>query len=505
MPAVNLETYERVCQHVRQGSLLASIEALLGWDERCMLPAAAGGYRAEQITLMAGLVHDRQTDPRLGDWLEELAATPLAADPTSDSGATIRQLKRQFDRRVKLPKSLVEELAKATVLGQQVWVEARAKKSFPLFLPSLEQILRLKREQADALGFTESPYDPLVDEYEQDATAADLTKVLSALRDELVPLVAAVKASGRSPDTSVLARRYPIETQQAFGSEVATKIGFSFERGRLDVTTHPFCTTLGPHDCRITTRYQEDYFNSGFFGILHEAGHGIYEQGLVPGQYGLPLGEATSLGAHESQSRLWENFVGRSLPFWQHFFPQAQRAFPQALGDVKLETFYHAVNDVRPSLIRVEADEATYNLHILIRFELEQELLADELDPEDLPTAWNAKYKAALGVEPADDAEGCLQDIHWSAGLIGYFPTYSLGNLYAAQLYDKADAELGGLAAQFAKGEFAPLKGWLVDNIHHQGQRYPAADLIARVTGQPLSHAPLIRHLRSRLAPIYGL
>lgn len=499
------QTYAQLCEHMRQVALLTSIEALLGWDERCLMPPAAGEYRAEQITLLAGMVHERFTDPRIADWLGELEASPLAADPASETGATIRQLRHQYDKKTRLPKRLVEELARTAVLGQQVWQEARANNDFASFAPLLERTIQLKREQADALGYDENPYDALLDEFEQGERASEVARVLADLRAELVPLVAAIAESSRRPDLSILARDYPVDRQQAFGREVAERIGFDFRRGRLDVTAHPFCSGMGPHDCRITTRFQPQFFNSGFFGILHEAGHGIYEQGLRTDQYGLPLGEFVSLGIHESQSRLWENLVGRSHAFWQCFFPEARRYYPEALGDVGPEAFFFAINDVRPSMIRVEADEATYNLHILIRFELEQNLLSGELPVADLPAAWNAQYSSTLGIAPRNDAEGVLQDIHWAAGLVGYFPTYSLGNLYAAQFFEQADTALGGLNPQFARGEFEPLRAWLVENIHQHGQRYTAGQLVERISGQPLSHGPLMRHLRAKLGPLYGM
>jgi carboxypeptidase Taq len=497
--------YNELCDHMRQIAMLVSIESLLGWDERCLLPADAGDYRAEQITLLAGMVHERFTAPCIGQWLGTLESSPLAAEPFSDTGATLRQLRHQYDKKVKLPRKLVEELARTAVLGQQVWQESRAKNDFAAFAPLLDRTLALKREQAAALGYEEAPYDALLDEFEQGERASNVERVLAALRAELVPLVAAIAASRRRPDASILARTFPVDRQHALGQEAAAKIGFDFRRGRLDVTAHPFCSGMGPNDCRITTRYQPQFFNSGFFGILHEAGHGIYEQGLRTDQYGLPLGEYVSLGIHESQSRLWENVVGRSRPFWQYFFPIAQQRYPEALSKVGFEAFYFAINDVRPSLIRVEADEATYNLHILIRFELEQALLSGDLPVADLPGAWKEQYQRALGIEPPTDAEGSLQDIHWSAGLIGYFPTYSLGNLYAAQFYERADADLGGLAGQFAAGEFEPLRQWLLTHIHQHGQRYTAAQLVERVTGEPLSHRPLIRHLKAKFGPLYGI
>lgn len=505
MSARHEKLYRELCQHVRETALLAATESALGWDERTMLPPAGAEFRAEQMTLLAGMMHERRTDPRLGQWLRELLDSPLAADPHSDQGTTLRQLKRDFDKRSKLPQSLVEELARVTSLGQTAWQAARQADDFSLLGDLLEQIFELKRAQAAAVGYQSDPYDALLDDFEPDEKTATVAGVLADLREALVPLVAEIAASSRRPDVSILARHYPLDMQCAFAREVATAAGFDFERGRLDETAHPFCTGLGPHDCRITTRYDEHFFNTAFFGTLHEAGHGIYDQGLRTDQYGLPPSEAVSLGIHESQSRLWENLVGRSHAFWQHFFPAAQRAFPAALAGESLDAFYFAINDVRPSLIRVEADEATYNLHILIRFELERALISGGLRVRDVPEAWSAKYEQYLGIRPPSAADGVLQDIHWSAGLVGYFPTYSLGNLYASQFFEQAEEELGPLASQFAKGEFRLLREWLGERIHRHGQRYTAAELAQRTTGKPLTHAPLIAHLRRKLAPLYGL
>ncbi len=500
-----MSTIDDLCRYRRETALLAATEALLGWDERTYLPPAAGEYRAEQMTLLAGMIHRRETDPRLGDWLGELAADSSMADPRSDTATIVRELKREYDKKVKLPQALVEELTRTSVLGQQAWVAARARNDFASFAPLLEKMVRLKREEADALGYAECRYDALLDSYEPGALTSQVTRVLSALRDQLVPLVAAIRDSGRQGDRELLSRRYPLAAQQEFGRRIAAAIGFSFERGRLDVTAHPFCTELGPHDVRITTRYDERHFPGAFFGVLHEAGHGLYEQGLRADQYGLPTGMHVSLGIHESQSRLWENLVGRSRAFWRYCYPLARAAFPEALSDVAEKDFFFAINDVRPSLIRVEADEATYNLHILIRFELEQALVEEELSVADLPSAWTEKYRHTLGLTPPNDADGVLQDIHWSAGLFGYFATYSLGNLYASQFFETADRELGGLAAQFERGDFNPLRNWLIERIHSQGRRFSAAELVQQVTGQPLSHVPLMRHLQGKFGELYGL
>jgi carboxypeptidase Taq len=497
--------FEQLCTHARERALLQAAEAALAWDERTMLPMEGAEYRAEQLTLLAGMIHKRQTDPVLGEWLGELAAGPLAADPHSVEGTTIRQMQRDYEREVKLPQSLVEELARTASLGQHTWEEARPRNDFKALAPVLEKIFALKRAEAQALGFRETAYDALLEEYEPGELTSNVRRVLAELREALVPLVAAIADSGRQPDLAILARKYPLAAQETLSRRAAAAIGYDFHRGRLDVTAHPFCTELGPNDCRITTHYDEHFISTSLFSTLHEAGHALYEQGLPGKWYGLPPGEATSLGIHESQSRLWENLVGRSLPFWKHFYPSVQAAFPDALSDVSLEAFYFAVNDVRPSLIRIEADEATYNLHILLRFELEQALLADELPVGELPAAWNEKYQKYLGIRPKTDTDGVMQDIHWSEGLVGYFPTYTLGNLYAAQFFEQADKELGGLAAMFARGDFVPLRTWLAENIHQHGRCYSAAELVQKTTKKPLSHGPLIAQLRAKLAPLYGL
>ena len=498
-------TFDQFCGFVRETALLRSVQEVLEWDERTQLPVSAGEHRAEQITYLAGMIHRRQTDSRLHDWLVELGDSSLAEDRHSDSATTIRQVRREYDKLVRVPQTLVEELSRVSVLGQQAWVRARKDDNFQILQPLLEQMIKLKQEQAAAVGFSECAYDPLLDDYEPGTSTAHVAQVLEALRQGLVPLVGAIADSGRSPNLQVVRNKYPIGDQEDFGRQAAEAIGFDFDRGRLDVTQHPFCCGLGPNDCRITTRYDEQFLPSALFSILHEAGHGIYEQGLRRDQYGLPPGTFVSLGIHESQSRLWENLVGRSRAFWHYFYPLAQQRFASALGQVPLDEFYFAINDVRSSLIRVEADEATYNLHIIIRFELEQALISGDLQVVDLPGAWSDKYREYLGIASDNDADGVLQDIHWSAALIGYFPTYSLGNLYASQFFSQAEQDIGPLAEQFQRGEFRPLLEWLQTKIHHPGQCYTAAELVEQVTGQPLSHEPALGYLRAKYEPLYGL
>ncbi|QDU30360.1 Thermostable carboxypeptidase 1 [Anatilimnocola aggregata] len=497
--------YEQLCGLAKEAALVESVEALLGWDERTYLPEAAGDYRAEQMTFLSGLAHQKRTQPKWGELLDELAGSDLAKDLHSDTGTTIRQLKRDYDKRVKLPQLLVEELTRASVLGQQAWVKARAANDFAMFQPHLTKIIELKRQQAEAVGYEDQPYDALLDDYEPQARTKDLTSVLGKLRQELVPLVHAIMESGKVAPVEIVSRLHPRGAQEAFGKTAAAAIGFEFQRGRLDVTHHPFCTELGPNDCRITTRYDEHHFNGAFFGILHEAGHGIYDQGLRSELFGLPPGQFVSLGIHESQSRMWENLVGRSNAFWQYFFPKWQEFFPVAAEGVTQQQLFAAINHVQPSLIRVEADEATYNLHIIVRFELEQALLSGDLPVNDLPAAWMEKYREYLGIAPPNDANGCLQDVHWSAALFGYFPTYSLGNLYASQLFEQADKDLGGLNDLMKRGEFLQLKLWLNEKIHRHGQCYSASELVQRITGKPLGSEPLMRHLRGKLLPLYGL
>ena len=496
--------YDELTQRSKKTALLVSCAEVLGWEEQTYMPAGGVEHRGNQLALLAGLAHQRRTDPRVGELLAMVEGSSLVQDPVCVPAVNTREWRRGYDRATRVPQSLVEELAKTTTTAQRIWADARRQNDFASFAPWLEKIVRLKQQEADALGHNGVRYDALLDEYEPGASTAQVSEVFTKLRQLLVPLVAAIADAKRLPPVEILARDYPLERQKVFGEAAAAAIGFDLHRGRLDETTHPFCSGFGPGDCRITTRYNARHFNEAFFSILHEAGHGMYEQGLPAEHWGTPMGEAVSLGIHESQSRLWENAVGRSRGFWRRFFPWAGQVFRDALRGVSLEQFHFAVNAVQPSLIRVEADEVTYNLHILARFELEQALLAGDLPVGDVPGAWNEKYAEYLGVTPPDDAQGCLQDIHWSAGLVGYFPTYTLGNLYAAQLFAAA-AELGDLSAMFAEGDFVPLLEWLRQHVHGHGQRYHSAELVQVATGEPPSHEPLIESLRQKHAELYQL
>ena len=497
--------YDQLLYASKEISLLSSCASLLGWDEQTYMPRGGAEHRSAQMALLAGMVHEKATDPHIGDWLTQAEQAGSGADPDSDQAVNVREWRRSYDRATKLPKRLVEELARATSLGQQNWVEARTARNYAQFQPVFETILNLKREEAACLGTGPADYDALLDDYEPGAKAADLAPLFETLRQGLVPLIVAISDAPRKPDSGVLERDYPVDRQQVFGELIAAQFGFDFERGRLDVTAHPFCTEIGPGDCRITTRYNPRDFSDAFFGILHETGHALYEQGLIPANHGTPMGEAVSLGVHESQSRLWENAVGRSREFWNYAFPPAKRVFRDALHDVSQEQFLFAINEVKPSLIRVQADEVTYSLHIIIRFELERALLAGDLATSDLPGAWSEKYQSYLNVTPANDAEGCLQDIHWSAGLFGYFPTYTLGNVFSAQLYEQAKLDLGHLPRQIERGEFAGLLGWMRAKIHRHGKRWRSAELVQHATGVKPDPRPFLNSLKTKFGELYGV
>ena len=498
------ETYAKLITHAKETALLGSCASVLHWDQETNMPPAGAAHRAEQLALLSGLVHARATDPRMGEWLAACEGTDLTAEPHAIETVNVRELRREYDKQVKVPRALVEETARTAALGHEAWVEARKQSEFSTFRPWLEKIVKLRREYAEAVGYETVAYDALIDEYEPGETAANITRVFAALRDELAPLIEKLVGAPRQPDRSLLTRHFPVDRQRVFGEMCAAEIGFDFSAGRLDTVVHPFCTRIGAGDVRITTRWDPHHFGTALFGILHETGHGLYSLGLPDEHYGTPMGDSVSLGIHESQSRLWENFVGRGRAFWRHFWPRTQGIFHEALAGVSLDAFLHAVNDVRRSFIRVEADEVTYNLHVILRFELEQAIFSGDLRPADVPGAWNEKFKALFGLDVPDDASGCLQDVHWSGGAFGYFPTYALGNLYAAQFFRQVRQDIPDLEAGIARGDFAPLLEWLREKIHSQGMRFRAGELVERVTGEPLTHRHLIEYLTEKYAGLYG-
>jgi carboxypeptidase Taq len=504
------EAYDQLRRIHHEAALLSSTSAALNWDQETYMPAAGAAYRAEQLSLLAGMVHERVTDPRVGELLAVCRAdADLNADPLAVEAVNVREWTHSYDKHQRLPKRLVEELAGVSSIAHHAWVDARKASDYGIFKPHLRRIIELTGEKSQAYGadygYDRTPYDPLLDDYEPGMTTAQVETLFAGLRAELVPLVERIVSAPKQPDRSILTRTYPVESQRVFSRLAAALIGFDFGAGRLDEVVHPFCTELGPRDIRLTTRYNPRFFNEGFFGVMHEAGHGIYEQNLPHEHFGTPMGAAVSLAIHESQSRMWENFVGRGLPFWRFLYNSARGVFSTALADVPLEAFYHAINDVQPSFIRVEADEVTYNLHIILRFELEQMMMSGEVGVDDIPAAWNERFQRMFGLKVPDDAHGCLQDVHWSMGGIGYFSTYCLGNMVAAQLFETAHQAMPDLDRQFEVGNFAGLLGWLRANIHSQGMRRRAMPLVEHVTGRPLDHAPLMRYLKSRFEPLYGV
>jgi carboxypeptidase Taq len=480
---------------------LGGAASLLAWDQATYIPAHGHASRGDQQATLARLSHQHTTDPGLVALLESLAGEPLSGD----EAALVRTAKRVIDRAVKVPAALVAEIARQRVRSRQVWEHARSHDDFASFAPELEKTIALQRDFAAALNPNRDAFDVLHDLYEIGSSAASVAELFDPLKAELSGLLREIVASPQQPDASILERHYPEGQQEAFAKAAAAELGYDFGRGRLDRTAHPFCIGIGPGDVRITTRYLERYLPSALFGTLHEAGHGIYEQNLPAEHAHTPLGEAVSLSVHESQSRLYENLIARNPAYWERKFPELQAAFPGVLDDVSHGAFVHAINVVRPSLIRVEADEVSYHLHVMLRFDLERALMSGALAVADLPGAWREQHRALLGVAPDDDRDGCLQDVHWSEGMIGYFPTYTLGTLMSVQWWEAMTAELGDLDALLRAGEFAPITAWLTEHVHSQGSRFDPPELLARATGKPLDYRPLMRYLRRKYGALYAL
>jgi carboxypeptidase Taq len=495
------KTFDALLARMRELRDLGGLISLATWDQETYLPPKAADSRAHQLSTVQGIHHERLVDPRLGELLAWAAENKGLTD---DQRAMARVLTHERDRAVKVPKKLVQALAEAQSRGLMAWREARKQNSFAPFQPALERLLALRREQADAYGHSGERYDALLEGYEPGMKVARLSPVLTALRDNLIPLVGALQAAPRQVADLFQGRRFDTEAQWRFTLRLLGDMGFDLEAGRQDKSIHPFSSGQHPQDVRLTTDLEEGSL-SALFSTLHEGGHGLYEQGFSEAHYRTPLANAPSMGLHESQSRLWENLVGRSRAFWSHYFPALREAFPEALSGVELDTFHAAVNRVTPSLIRIDADEVTYNLHIVLRYELELLLIRDELPLGELPAAWNERMRRYLGLTPPDDTRGVLQDIHWAWGELGYFPTYSLGNLYAASLYRAAQRALPGLEEGFSRGELRPLRDWLRTHVHAEGHRQPAEELVRKVTGQGLTDTDFLAYLKSKYGALYGV
>ena len=484
---------------------LEAASDVLQWDLRTYMPPGGNSVRAMQIATLERLAHEKFTSDELGATLKAAKAEVSSLDPDSDEVRVVGKTERDFEQKRKIPAEWVSEYERITTLAEHAWVKARANADFAQFQPHLEEVVELRRQYIEFFAPYDHPYDPLLDYFEPGMKTSEVKAVFDILRSRQVDLVQDLAERGAPVDDSILHQPFDEDKQWEFGIEVVKALGYDFERGRQDKTIHPFTIGFGIGDVRITTRFNPNYLGTALFGSMHEAGHAMYGQGVSPNLDRTNLIEGASYGIHESQSRMMENLVGRSRPFWVAFYPRLQEFFPSQLGDCDLESFYRAINKVERSLIRVEADEATYNLHIIVRFEIETALMEGKIAVGDLPEIWNSKMEEYLGILPPDDAKGVLQDVHWSSGYIGYFPTYALGNLMASQLWVKIEEDIPDLSRQIERGEFGDLLAWLRENIHQHGAKFKPMELLKRVTGSSLSPEPYLHYLRSKYMDIYKL
>ncbi|MBK5282197.1 MAG: carboxypeptidase M32 [Nitrospiraceae bacterium] len=507
-----LKTVEDLTTRLLEIQRINSAASLLSWDQETHMPAGGGAARAEQISTLQGIAHQKLISPEI----EQLLATwvdPETGETRDSPGdawdeparSLLREVWRDYSRAKKLPSDFVMTLSRECSLAQQVWAEAKEHRAFSQFLPNLRTVLSLKREEAEYLGYRDSPYNALLDVYEPGFTIAALRPLFAQIKGRLVPLLKKIQQSSAQVDDTILFHTFDQARQLEFGRMVLIAMGYDFERGRLDLSAHPFTTSFHPTDVRVTTRVHEHDLQSCLFSCIHEGGHGLYEQGLDPRYFGTPLCDSVSLGIHESQSRMWENCVGRSRSFWRFFYPMLQQTFPHQLRGLDGEQFYAAINRVKPSLIRVEADELTYNLHIMLRFEIEQDLIEGRSRPEDLPGIWNLKMEEYLGIVPSNDAEGVLQDVHWSFGAFGYFPTYTLGNLYSVQFYEQAKLEIPHMEDEIAAGQLMVLQRWLGQKIHRWGRMFTPDHLAQRVTGKSLDPEPFLTYVEKKYGELYKI
>ncbi|MBW1975962.1 MAG: carboxypeptidase M32 [Deltaproteobacteria bacterium] len=498
------DAYKELLKWSRKLALLESIVEILEWDQRCYIPQKGNTYRAEQIGYVAKLRHEMMRKPEVGEWLAAAEGGAWCSDPLLDESVNLREWKRWHERATKVPSGLVEHIARVTSEAQTVWAKARENNDWKSFEPCMAEVFALKREEAEAIGYKEEPYDALLDQFEPGVTASLFASIAGRIKEDLQKLVDSVRDCGKQIDDSFLCRRFPIPIQEKFGTMVLKRLGYDFNAGRVDITVHPFTVLAGPSDVRITVRYDEHDFRVGFFSMVHEGGHALYDQGLDAEHWGTPRGMPVSLGVHESQSRFWENMVARSKGFWKFFYPRLLQHFP-ILADVSLDNFWRAVNKVAPSFIRVEADEVTYGLHIVLRFEIERDLLNGRILIRDVPDIWNQKMKEYLGIKPPDNKFGVLQDVHWSAGLIGYFPTYLLGNIYAAHLMEAISYQIALLDDLLERGQFFTILDWLRTRIHLLGCTYRPKELISQAIGQEIDPSLFVGYLKRKIAEVYGV
>ncbi len=502
--------YQNLAAYARKTETFESVARLAGWDQETYMPEGAAQARGDQMGAMAELIHDRETSSEFGDLL---SAAEGDGEVTADTrlSASVREFRHDYDRQTRLPTDLVAEIARQQSASQQVWKKARAANDFQMFLPSLETMIELIRRKAECFGVPSDNgqpgelYDALLEEYEPGARAGEIQGVFEPLRERLTNLLQELQ-KGSPPNDAPLNVKVAPEDQHKLGLHVLNAMGIDLDAARLDTTTHPFCEGLAPGDTRLTTRYRDERFTDALYGTMHEGGHGLYEQGLPKSDHdGEPLAQAIGLGMHESQSRMWENFVGRSRAFWEWLLPLANKQFNGALASFSPDDLYSATNTAKPSFIRVEADEATYNMHVMLRFEIERAVFAGDLAAKDIPGVWNEKMKSYLGLDVASNAKGCLQDVHWSFGLLGYFPTYTLGNLHAAQQFEAIREAHPKLDEQMSRGDFSAVLNWTRENIHAKGRQFRSGELCEQITGKPLSADPLMRYLEGKLRGVYGV
>lgn len=483
---------------------LSRITALMGWDQQVYMPPGGAEERGMQSSVIGRLIHEKFTSDEVGQLIADLETEVGDLNADTDEARSTKVVKRSYEKQTKVPLPMLMEQIQVTTMAHQAWVEAKAKSDFSIFEPHLTRIVDLSKQYADLFKPYDHIYDPLLDDYEPGMKTAEVKEIFNKLRPQQVELLQAI-AEKEPPDNSFLKQYYKEEYQELFGRHVITRFGYDWNRGRLDVTHHPFTTGFGQGDVRITTRYLKDDGASALFSTMHEAGHAMYEQG-IPAKYNRQiLGTAASLAIHESQSRLWENLVGRSKEFWSFFYPSLQMLFPEYLANVDVNQFYRGINRVEPSLVRVEADEATYNMHIMLRLEIEMGLIEGSMEVKDLPEIWNTKMQDYLGITPPNDAAGVLQDVHWSSGLVGYFPTYALGNLASVQLWDKMVEENPNIPDEIAKGKFDTILGWMHDHVHQYGSKYEPQELMVKATGSKITPEPYVKYLKTKYSEIYDL
>ncbi len=483
---------------------LEAASALMGWDQQVNMPPGGAEARGNQLATVQKLIHQKGITSEVGQLIEDLSLAAKELDPDSDEARLIKVAKRNYEQAAKVPPEFTAEFAKVTTTAFGAWAEARETDHFSKFQPHLEKIIELAHRFVAYFAPYDHVYDPLLDQFEPGMKTVDVKAIFDALRPQQVELIQAISDCPQMDD-SFLHQIFDDDSQWDFGIDVLTKYGYDWQRGRQDKSAHPFTTNFARSDVRFTTRIDPGYLGSALFGSMHECGHGLYELGSAPKYERSPLAGGASLAIHELQSRMYENLIGRSLPFWEHFYPSLQEFFPTQLSHIDLQTFYKGINKVEPSLIRVEADEATYNLHIMLRLELEIALMEGNLAVKDLPEAWNAKFEDYLGISPPNDALGVLQDVHWSAGMVGYFSTYALGNLISMQLWEQMQKDMPNMEEQIRKGEFSDLLQWLVTNIHQHGKKFDPQELVQRVTGSKIDAAPYMRYLKTKYSDIYGL